>query len=131
MFHLVAELYALLLTDILVLVERHEERDKFYLRCYTVEGMGGMKEELSPVIRLKDCLLRSAAADKGPTIELLCVFLDMRVMVVQCTFEHATYYVREYPLQLIVCIALLIALHRRKNISDSQQQLSDEVGTDV
>ena len=59
------ELYALLLTDILVLLERHEERDKFYLRCYTVEGLGGVKEELSPVIRLKDCLLRSAAADKG------------------------------------------------------------------
>jgi hypothetical protein len=61
----VIELYALLLTDILVLLERHEERDKFYLRCYTVEGLGGVKEELSPVIRLKDCLLRSAAADKG------------------------------------------------------------------
>ena len=67
-----AELYALLLTDILVLVERHEERDKFYLRCYTVEGLGGVKEELSPVIRLKDCLLRSAAADKGPpALEIL------------------------------------------------------------
>ena len=48
-----------------MLVERHEERDKYYLRCYSVESIGGTKEELSPVIRLKDCLLRSAAADKG------------------------------------------------------------------
>lgn len=48
-----------------MLVERHEERDKYYLRCHSVESIGGTKEELSPVIRLKDCLLRSAAADKG------------------------------------------------------------------
>ena len=66
------ELYALLLTDILVLVERHEERDKYYLRCYTVESIGGTKEELSPVIRLKDCLLRSAAADKGEWVVHVC-----------------------------------------------------------
>ena len=60
-----ADLYALLLNDILVLMERHDERDKYYLPCYHVESIGGTKEELSPVIRLKDCLLRSAAADKG------------------------------------------------------------------
>ena len=59
------ELYALLLTDILVLMEKHDEREKYYLPCYHVESIGGTKEELSPVIRLQDCLLRSAAADKG------------------------------------------------------------------
>ena len=68
---LYSELYALLLTDILVLVERHEERDKYYLRCHSVESIGGTKEELSPVIRLKDCLLRSAAADKGESCSSL------------------------------------------------------------
>ena len=92
-----AELYALLLTDILVLVERHEERDKFYLRCYTVEGLGGMKEELSPVIRLKDCLLRSAAADKGRGVEravcecvhvcvCVCVGVSMSMFVCVCVW---------------------------------------------
>ena len=74
LFYTHTELYALLLTDVLVLAERHEERDKFYLRCYTVEGLGGVKEELSPVIRLKDCLLRSAAADKGPSRNLLWTY---------------------------------------------------------
>ena len=59
------ELHALLLTDVLVLLEKHEDKDKYYLRTHTVEGVSGNKEELSTVIRLKDCLLRTAAADRG------------------------------------------------------------------
>ncbi len=59
------ELHALLLTDVLVLMEKHEDKDKYYLRCHTLEKVGGSREELSPVIRLKECLLRHAAADKG------------------------------------------------------------------
>ena len=57
------DLYALLFNDILVLLEKHEE--KYLYRCHTVENVSGTKEELSPVIRLKECLLRHAAADKG------------------------------------------------------------------
>ena len=61
------ELHALLLTDVLVLLDRQEdkERERFILRTHAVEGVSGVKEELSTVIRLKDCLLRTAAADRG------------------------------------------------------------------
>ena len=68
------ELYVLLLTDILVLMEKHE--DKYVLRCHTLEKVNGVKEELSPVIRLKECLLRSAAADKGRKVCRLWYFLQ-------------------------------------------------------
>jgi len=61
----VVELYALLLTDILVLMEKQEDKDKYFLRCHPHETVNGVKEELSPVIRLNECLLRHAAADKG------------------------------------------------------------------
>jgi len=44
-------------------MEKHE--DKYVLRCHNLEKVNGVREELSPVIRLKECLLRSAAADKG------------------------------------------------------------------
>ena len=57
------ELYALLLNDVLVLLEKHD--DKYHLRCHTAETVSGNKEELSPVIRLKECLLRHAAHDRG------------------------------------------------------------------
>jgi len=59
------EVHVLLLNDVLVLLEKHEDKDKFYLRTHTVESVGGAKEELSTVIKLKDCLLRTAAADRG------------------------------------------------------------------
>lgn len=62
------ELHALLLTDVLVLLDRQEDRDnkeRFILRTHSVESVSGTKEELSTVIRLKDCLLRTAAADRG------------------------------------------------------------------
>ena len=59
------DVHVLLLTDVLVLLEKHEDKDKFYLRAHTVESVGGAKEELSTVIKLKDCLLRTAAADRG------------------------------------------------------------------
>ena len=55
--------HALLLNDILVLLEKHDE--KFYLRCHTAETVSGNKEEYSPVIRLQECLLRHAAHDRG------------------------------------------------------------------
>ena len=42
-----SELHALLLNDILVLLEKHDE--KFYLRCHTAETVSGNKEEYSPV----------------------------------------------------------------------------------
>ena len=48
-----------------MLLEKHEDKDKYYLRCHTVETVSGSKEELSPVIRLQDCLLRHAAHDRG------------------------------------------------------------------
>ena len=57
------ELHALLLNDVLVLLERHDE--KYHLRCHTAETVSGSKEELSPVIRLQECLLRHAAHDRG------------------------------------------------------------------
>lgn len=64
-----SELHALLLTDVLVLLEKQEdkekEKEKYFLRTHTVESVSGIKEELSTVIRLKDCLLRTAAADRG------------------------------------------------------------------
>ena len=53
----------MLLNDVLVLLERHD--DKFYLRCHTAVTVSGNKEELSPVIRLQECLLRHAAHDRG------------------------------------------------------------------
>lgn len=68
------ELHALLLTDVLVLMEKHEDKDKYYLRTHTLEKVGGTREELSPVIRLKECLLRHAAADKG-TYRIHSLFL--------------------------------------------------------
>ena len=52
-----------------MLLERNEDRDKYYLRTHTLEGVNGTKEELSPVIRLKECLLRHAAADRGEGVK--------------------------------------------------------------
>ena len=41
------DVHVLLLTDVLVLMEKHEDKDKFYLRSHNVESVGGAKEELS------------------------------------------------------------------------------------
>ena len=61
------ELYALLLTDIIVLMERrNDDKDKYYLRCHMLESIhGGTRVELSPIIRLRESLLRHSAADRG------------------------------------------------------------------
>ena len=77
------ELHALLFNDILVLLEKHEDKDKYYFRCHTVENIYGTKGELSPVIRLQECLLRHAAADRGVCVYVLFVsFLCIYVLFI-------------------------------------------------
>ena len=83
LYFISAELHALLLTDVLVLLEKHEDKDKYYLRTHTVESVSGTKEELSTVIRLKDCLLRTAAADRGVCV-CACVCLHVHVCMYVC-----------------------------------------------
>ena len=83
LYFISAELHALLLTDVLVLLEKHEDKDKYYLRTHTVESVSGTKEELSTVIRLKDCLLRTAAADRGVCV-CMCVPACACVYVCMC-----------------------------------------------
>ena len=58
--------YALLLNDVLVLLERYDK--KFHLQCHTAETMSGNKEEYSPVIRVQEYLQRHAAHDRGWSI---------------------------------------------------------------
>ncbi len=65
---LCTELHALLFNDILVLLEKNEDKDKYLYGCHTVDNVSGSKEELSPVIRLQECLLRHAAADRGSCV---------------------------------------------------------------
>ena len=76
-----SELHALLLNDILVLLEKHDE--KFYLRCHTAETVSGNKEEYSPVIRLQECLLRHAAHDRGWSMCILHAFSSMHEVMMQ------------------------------------------------
>ena len=85
------ELYVLLLTDVLVLMEKHE--DKYVLRCHNLEKVNGVREELSPVIRLKECLLRSAAADKGREI---CMPLATKASFLQTTVDREIFAVKHF-----------------------------------
>ena len=65
----VSELYALLLNDILILLEKYDK--KFHLQCHTAETVSGNKDD-SPVIRVQEYLYiyiyniqRHAAHDRG------------------------------------------------------------------
>ena len=59
------EVHALLLTDILVLLSKAEDgTERLFLKMYHVEGINGVRDEISPVIRLKDLLFRDRA-DRG------------------------------------------------------------------
>ena len=61
------EVKALLLSDILVLLNNPEDSDKLILKQYHIEpiGVGEVREEISPVIRVKEMILRHYATDKG------------------------------------------------------------------
>ena len=60
------EVRALLLNDILVLLSNPEDgSDKFSLKRYYIESIGGVREEISAIIRLKEMILRHFASDKG------------------------------------------------------------------
>lgn len=60
------EVHALLLTDILVLLSKPEDgSDKLSLKRYHIETIGGVREEISAVIRIKEMILRHFASDKG------------------------------------------------------------------
>ena len=65
------EIHALMLTDILLLLERDESRDKYYLRTHSQTDVKGDKKELSPVIQIADTICRDAAADRGLVTILL------------------------------------------------------------
>ena len=59
------EVRALLLTDILVLLHKMEDgSERLLLKMYHVEGISGVRDEISPVIRLKEMLFRDRA-DRG------------------------------------------------------------------
>ncbi|XP_019852976.1 PREDICTED: rho guanine nucleotide exchange factor 11-like [Amphimedon queenslandica] len=61
------EVKALLLSDILVLLHNQEDTDKVILKQYHIEpiGVGEVREEISPIIRVKEMILRHYATDKG------------------------------------------------------------------
>ena len=55
-----------MLTDILVLLSKPEDgSDKLSLKRYHIETIGGVREEISAVIRIKEMILRHFASDKG------------------------------------------------------------------
>ena len=58
---------ALLFSDILVLLNNPEDSDKLILKQYHIEpiGVGEVREEISPVIRVKEMILRHYATDKS------------------------------------------------------------------
>ena len=59
------EVRALLLTDILVLLHKMEDgSERLLLKMCHVEGISGVRDEISPVIRLKEMLFRDRA-DRG------------------------------------------------------------------
>ena len=83
-------------------MEKHE--DKYVLRCHTLEKVNGVKEELSPVIRLKECLLRSAAADKGRKV------YKPLVLPRQVFFKLSAIYTTEYLTVYTVFLRIVAAL---------------------
>ena len=64
---IIIEVKALLLSDILVLLHNQEDTDKVILKQYHIEpiGVGEVREEISPIIRVKEMILRHYATDKG------------------------------------------------------------------
>ena len=72
-------------------MEKHE--DKYVLRCHNLEKVNGVREELSPVIRLKECLLRSAAADKGREI---CMPSATKASFLQTTVDREIFAVKHF-----------------------------------
>ena len=76
-----------------MLLERNEDKDKYHLRCHMLDGIHGIRAELSPVIRLKETLLRHSAADKG----------------VLCAFDYDIY---SMPvLSLYLCQSMYVCMH--------------------
>ncbi len=64
-YYVLLEVHALLMTDILVLLSKAEDgSERLFLKMYHVEGINGVRDEISPVIRLKDLLFRDRA-DRG------------------------------------------------------------------
>ncbi|XP_065902948.1 rho guanine nucleotide exchange factor 12-like isoform X2 [Dysidea avara] len=61
------EVRAVLLTDVLILMERNEDKDKFryHLRCHTNLDPVKEKEEMCPVIRLAETIVRTSRSDRG------------------------------------------------------------------
>nr|WEL12735.1 Rho guanine nucleotide exchange factor 12 [Halisarca dujardinii] len=59
------ELHGLLLTDILVLMEKDMSHDRFFLRTHTQTDLKGQKEEHCPVIKISETLWRDSATDRA------------------------------------------------------------------
>ena len=72
---IIIEVKALLLSDILVLLHNQEDTDKVILKQYHIEpiGVGEVREEISPIIRVKEMILRHYATDKGKIIILIII----------------------------------------------------------
>ena len=61
-------MYALLLTDILVLLSKVEDGSgRLLLKRYHIESVNGVRDEIIPIIRLKEVILRHFASDRGTT----------------------------------------------------------------